>query len=116
MKFETITYEKEGPLAWITLNRPEKLNAINKTNGPIENLVQQQHARRTTLAKSSQVLRVAIIVKVHVATSKPPIPPQVGVSELSLPFLPSHFFSLQTNSTHFNRLLRTFRIAKIHAS
>jgi len=26
MKFETIIYEKEGPLAWITLNRPEKLN------------------------------------------------------------------------------------------
>jgi len=25
MKFETIIYEKEGPLAWITLNRPEKL-------------------------------------------------------------------------------------------
>lgn len=30
MKFETITYEKEGPLAWITLNRPEKLNAITQ--------------------------------------------------------------------------------------
>ena len=30
MKFETIIYEKEGPLAWITLNRPEKLNAITK--------------------------------------------------------------------------------------
>jgi len=30
MKFETIIYEKEGPLAWITLNRPEKLNAINQ--------------------------------------------------------------------------------------
>jgi len=30
MKFETIIYEKEGPLAWITLNRPEKLNAISK--------------------------------------------------------------------------------------
>ena len=30
MTFETITYETEGPLAWITLNRPEKLNAISK--------------------------------------------------------------------------------------
>jgi enoyl-CoA hydratase len=30
MKFETIKYEIEGPLAWITLNRPEKLNAISK--------------------------------------------------------------------------------------
>ena len=30
MNFETIIYEKEGPLAWITLNRPEKLNAITK--------------------------------------------------------------------------------------
>jgi enoyl-CoA hydratase len=31
MQFETITYVKEGPLAWITLNRPEKLNAITQT-------------------------------------------------------------------------------------
>ncbi len=31
MKFETIKYEKDGPLAWITLNRPEKLNAISQT-------------------------------------------------------------------------------------
>jgi len=31
VKFETIIYEKEGPLAWITLNRPEKLNAITKS-------------------------------------------------------------------------------------
>jgi len=31
MKFETIIYEKEGPLAWITLNRPEKLNAITQS-------------------------------------------------------------------------------------
>jgi len=30
MKFETIIYEKEGPLAWITLNRPEKLNSITR--------------------------------------------------------------------------------------
>ncbi len=29
MNFETISYEKEGPLAWLTLNRPDKLNAIN---------------------------------------------------------------------------------------
>jgi len=30
MPFETINYETEGPLAWITLNRPDKLNAISK--------------------------------------------------------------------------------------
>jgi enoyl-CoA hydratase len=30
MKFETIVYEKEGPIAWISLNRPEKLNAMTQ--------------------------------------------------------------------------------------
>jgi len=30
MSFETIRYETEGPLAWITLDRPAKLNAISK--------------------------------------------------------------------------------------
>lgn len=30
MAFDTIRYDTEGPLAWITLNRPEKLNAISK--------------------------------------------------------------------------------------
>lgn len=30
MDFATIQYETEGPLAWITLNRPDKLNAISK--------------------------------------------------------------------------------------
>ena len=29
MNFKSISYETEGPLAWLTLNRPEKLNAIN---------------------------------------------------------------------------------------
>jgi enoyl-CoA hydratase len=31
MAFSTIRYETEGPLAWITLDRPKKLNAISKT-------------------------------------------------------------------------------------
>jgi enoyl-CoA hydratase len=30
MTYQTIQYDTEGYLAWITLNRPEKLNAINK--------------------------------------------------------------------------------------
>ncbi len=31
MKFETVVLNIDGPLGWITLNRPEKLNAISKT-------------------------------------------------------------------------------------
>jgi enoyl-CoA hydratase len=31
VEFATIRYQTEGPLAWITLNRPDKLNAISKT-------------------------------------------------------------------------------------
>ena len=31
MSFETITYTKEPPLAFVTLNRPDKLNALSET-------------------------------------------------------------------------------------
>ena len=30
MRYETITYEKSGPVATVTLNRPEKLNALSE--------------------------------------------------------------------------------------
>ncbi len=29
MKYQNLIYEKEGNIVWITLNRPEKLNAVN---------------------------------------------------------------------------------------
>ena len=29
MKLNTVEYAKNGPIAYVTLNRPEKLNAMN---------------------------------------------------------------------------------------
>ncbi|MFN8556712.1 MAG: enoyl-CoA hydratase/isomerase family protein [Dehalococcoidia bacterium] len=29
MSFETVTYERRGNVAWLTMNRPEALNAMN---------------------------------------------------------------------------------------
>jgi enoyl-CoA hydratase/carnithine racemase len=29
VSFSTLLYEKDGPIAWVTLNRPERLNAFN---------------------------------------------------------------------------------------
>ena len=31
MGFETILYEEDGPIGWLTLNRPDRLNAFNRT-------------------------------------------------------------------------------------
>jgi len=33
LKWETILYEKKGPIVYITLNRPEKLNALTPQMG-----------------------------------------------------------------------------------
>jgi enoyl-CoA hydratase len=55
MKLETIKYEAEGPLAWITLNRPEKLNAISK-------LMVVELNQAVDLAQSDDTIRVILIV------------------------------------------------------
>jgi enoyl-CoA hydratase len=54
MKLETIKYEAEGPLAWITLNRPEKLNAISK-------LMVVELNQAVDLAQTDDTIRVILI-------------------------------------------------------
>jgi len=54
MTFETINYEVEGPLAWITLNRPQKLNAISK-----QMLAELNQA--LDLAQSNDAIRVILL-------------------------------------------------------
>lgn len=55
MKFETIKYETHAPLAWLTLNRPDKLNAINATMvtelGTALDQAEQDEAVRVILLK-----------------------------------------------------------------
>ncbi len=54
MEYETIIYQREGSVAIVTLNRPERLNAINaKLSAELEDLVDE-------LADDDQI-RVAII-------------------------------------------------------
>jgi enoyl-CoA hydratase len=54
MDFATIVYQTEGPLAWITLNRPDKLNAISQA------MVAEINAACDTALRDDQV-RVILI-------------------------------------------------------
>ncbi|MBT8039728.1 MAG: enoyl-CoA hydratase/isomerase family protein [Xanthomonadales bacterium] len=54
MNYETIRYETEGPIAWISLNRPEKLNAINP-----EMVEELKHA--TDRAQVNDDVRVVVL-------------------------------------------------------
>lgn len=54
MPFETIQFETEGPLAWITLNRPDKLNAINAQ------MVNELNVA-LGLAEANEVVRVILL-------------------------------------------------------
>lgn len=62
MNFNTLLYKKEGRLAFITLNRPERLNAINNEM-PLEiqraveeaNLVYTYHRHTDKTIKNNQL-------------------------------------------------------------
>jgi enoyl-CoA hydratase len=54
MPYETIRYEKEGPLGWITLHRPEKLNAISK-------LMLDELNRAMDAAEADDAVRVIVV-------------------------------------------------------
>jgi enoyl-CoA hydratase len=54
MDFLTIQYATEGPLAWITLNRPDKLNAISKT------MVTELNQAMDTALRDDQIRVIAI--------------------------------------------------------
>ncbi len=54
MEFETITYDRKGPVAYVTLNRPEKLNAMNGT-------LHRELAEAWTNFRDDESLLVAIL-------------------------------------------------------
>ena len=57
MSYEHIMYEKQGPIGYITLNRPEKMNALSTSPGGL--LEEWEEACND--AKQDQTIRVVII-------------------------------------------------------
>jgi len=57
MAYKDIIYEKEGPIAYVTLNRPRKMNALSTQPGGL--LEQWEHACDD--AKKDQAIRVVVI-------------------------------------------------------
>ena len=57
MAYKEIVYEKKGPIAYITLNRPDKMNALNSQPGGL--LEEWEDACND--AKADQAIRVVVI-------------------------------------------------------
>ncbi len=56
MKYKDIVYEKEGPIAHLTLNRPEKMNALSSRGGLLD-----EWEDALNDAKTDKAIRIVII-------------------------------------------------------